>query len=446
MQIKQSFTHIWHWLIGTRPAFSRANIAFNTIGIITLIILLVFLPFNMAMGLAHTALSLVLLITLQLVFYYFSRFRKQYSISIIIYAIVSYIALAALYFFNSGSAGPTIFLGFLTFQLLIAFSANRWHFVWFMAHFLIIPALMAIEYFRPEWVPNTYLHRKDHLIDLVTSYLVILVGIYWITNYLRKNYLRKKNIVDEYAAKIEQQHREILVKNAELERLNQEKTKLFSVVSHDLRNPLAAAVSLGELINDYPLEEDERNHVQRELYELSKHTLDMFNNLLAWSSGQLKGGGGVRVNLAKIEVKPVVEKVVLAQKIVAAKKQVHMHVNMKDDFMVMADADMLELIVRNLVQNAIKFTPVEGAIHIEHAVTEGRGVITIRDSGVGMNEQQMENLFTLQLAPSYGTSNEKGSGIGLHLCREFVQLQQGEIWVDSVLNQGSSFYIALPVE
>ncbi|SIT34205.1 Signal transduction histidine kinase [Filimonas lacunae] len=406
-------------------------------------ILLVFLPFNLAMGLGNIAVSLILLITLQLVFYYFSRFRKQYSVSIICYAIVSYIAMAALFFFNSGSKGPTIFLFFLTFQLLIAFSANRWHFVWFIAHFLVIPMLMLIEYFKPEWVPDTYGTRKDYFIDLVVSYLVILVGIYWITNYLRKNYLRKKNIVDEYAAKIEQQHREILVKNAQLEKLNQEKTKLFSVVSHDLRTPLAVAVSLNELINDFPLEETERMQLQRELYELAKNTLDMFNNLQAWSSGQLKGG--VRVNLGKVQVKPVVDKVVLAQQLFAAKKQVKMNVKVHEDFAVTADMDMLELIVRNLVQNAIKFTPVSGEIHIEHVTEDGRGIITIRDTGVGMTDQQIQNLFTLQLSPSYGTGNEKGSGIGLHLCKEFVLLQEGEIWVDSVINKGSAFYVALPV-
>lgn len=442
MHITGTFTRIWHWLIGTRPAFSKANIAFNTIGIITLIILLVFLPFNLAMGLWHISISLSLLIGLQLVFYYFSRFRKQYSVSIICYAIVSYIAMAALFFFNSGSHGPTIFLCFLTFQLLIAFSANRWHYVWFIAHFLIVPALMVVEYFKPEWVPDNYQQRKDHFVDLVVSYLVILVGIYWITNYLRRSYMRKKNIVDEYAAKIEQQHREILVKNAQLERLNQEKAKLFSVVSHDLRNPLAAAVNLNELINDFPLEEDEKMQLQQELYGLAKNTLDMFNNLVAWSSGQLKGG--VRVNLVKINIKPVIEKVVTAQQLFAAKKQVRVNVRVKEEDMVTADVDMLELIMRNLVQNAIKFTPVSGEIHIEHVVTEGRGIIAVKDNGVGMSEEKIKNLFTLQVAPSYGTSNEKGSGIGLHLCKEFVQLQEGDIWVDSAESRGSTFYVALP--
>lgn len=442
MHITETFTRIWHWLIGSRPAFSKANIAFNTVGIITLIILLVFLPFNLVMGLMHISIALSLLIALQLVFYYFSRFRKQYSVSIICYAIVSYIAMAALFFFNSGSHGPTIFLCFLTFQLLIAFSANRWHYVWFIAHFLIVPALMLIEYFKPDWVPNTYQQRKDHFVDLVVSYLVILVGIYWITNYLRKNYLRKKNIVDEYAAKIEQQHREILIKNAQLERLDQEKTKLFSVVSHDLRNPLAAAVSLNELINEFPLEEEEKAQLQQELYGLAKNTLDMFNNLVAWSSGQLKGG--VRVNLVKTSVKPIIEKVIMAQELFAAKKQVKVNVRVEECDTVTADVDMLELIVRNLVQNAIKFTPVSGQIHIEHMEVKGRGIITIRDTGIGMSDEKIKDLFTLQVAPSYGTSNEKGSGIGLHLCKEFVQLQEGDIWVESAENKGSTFYVALP--
>lgn len=442
MEVKTQFKQIWVWLIGSRPSFSRANIAFNTIGIITLMILLVFLPFNIAMGLMDIAIALVFLIILQSAFYYFSRFKKKYSVSIICYAIVSYIAMAVIFFFNSGSHGPTIFMFFLTFQLLIAFSANRWHFIWFIAHFLTLPLLMGVEYFKPDWVPYNYAERKDHLIDLVISYLVILVGMYWITNYLRKNYLRKKNIVDEYAAKIEQQHREILVKNAQLERLDQEKTKLFSVVSHDLRTPLAAAVSLGELINEFPLEEAEKKQLQMELYGLAKNTLDMFNNLVAWSSGQLKGG--VRVNLARVDVMPVVEKVLAAQQLFAAKKQVNIHVNVAQQFSVIADIDMLELIIRNLVQNAIKFTPVSGEIHIAHATEGDRGIITVKDNGVGMSDMKLKDLFTLKVASSHGTGNEKGSGIGLHLCKEFMQLQEGDIWVNSEESKGSTFYISLP--
>ncbi|GGH60191.1 signal transduction histidine kinase [Filimonas zeae] len=442
MHIKVLFTRLWHWLIGSRPAFSKANIAFNTIGIITLIILLVFLPFNLVMGLYDISAVLGSLILLQLVFYYFSRFRKQYAFSIVCYAVVSYIAMAGLFFFNSGSRGPTIFLCFLTFQLLIAFSANRWHYVWFIAHLLLVPLLMTVEYFWPGLVPDSYLARKDHFIDLVISYLVILVGIYWITNYLRKSYLRKKNIVDEYAAKIEQQHREIVQQNIELERLNQEKAKLFSVVSHDLRNPLAAAVSLNELINDYPLEEEEKKQLQQELYGLARNTLDMFNNLVAWSSGQLKGG--VRVNLAQVPVRPVVERVLTAQQLFAAKKQVKVNVDIGEDETVTADADMLELVIRNLVQNAIKFTPIAGSIIIEHTAYEGRGIITVKDTGVGMTPEKIQNLFIVQVAPSYGTGNEKGNGIGLHLCKEFMEMQKGEIWVDSLPDRGSTFYVALP--
>jgi two-component system, sensor histidine kinase and response regulator len=132
---------LWTLLTGDSTGFTLENRAFNAVSIITIALLLALLPFNIYMGLLEVSVMLVLLIILLGVLYYYSRFRKQYAISMNIYAITSYAALILVYFYNSGSLGPTIYLFFLTFQLLIAFTRRRWHIVWILTHLLIpVPA------------------------------------------------------------------------------------------------------------------------------------------------------------------------------------------------------------------------------------------------------------------------------------------------------------------
>jgi signal transduction histidine kinase len=245
--------------------------------------------------------------------------------------------------------------------------------------------------------------------------------MYGITLYLRNNYLREKRIAEQ---------------------AHLEKIKLFSVISHDLKSPLAAAVSLGQLIAEFPHGEEERKELQKELLNINKTTLDMFTNLVAWSSTQMQGA---RANLGRVDMVRIVSNVLRMQEMFTIKKQVTIHLNLPVDAFIKADADMMELVVRNILQNGIKFTPVGGEIWISNRITKGKYVLMIRDKGTGIPASKLRNLFTLKINSSYGTRNEKGSGLGLHLCKEFMKLQGGQIWASSVENIGSTFYISIPV-
>jgi signal transduction histidine kinase len=419
--LKQKIKNTWTWLVGELPEFTAEIIAFNAIGIVTLAILLVLLPVNILIGLKNVSLMMIILIVVQFVLYYFSRFRKQYTAGIVAYAIISYLVLVLNFFFNSGSFGPTLSLFFLTFQLLAAFSPKKWHFLLFLAHLLVPLTLMFLEFYQPALVPYTYSKQEDRFIDLLTSYLVILVGMYWITLYLRNNYLREKRVAEQ---------------------AHLEKIKLFSVISHDLKSPLAAAVSLGQLIAEFPHGEEERKELQKELLNINKTTLDMFTNLVAWSSTQMQGA---RANMGKVDMARIVNNVIRMQEMFTTRKQVTIHLNLSVDALVKADADMMELVIRNILQNGIKFTPVGGDIWITNRITKGKYVLMIRDKGTGIPAGKLKNLFTLKINSSYGTRNEKGSGLGLHLCKEFMKLQGGQIWASSVENLGSTFYISIPV-
>lgn len=432
----------WNWLIGSSPEFSIDNIAFNAITIATIIILLALLPFNAFIGLRKIVALMTGLIVLLSIFYYFSRFRKQYSLSLALYAILSYFTLIFTFLYNSGSYGPIIFIFFLTFQLLIAFTRRQLHPLWFICHLLVPLCLLLTEYYRPEWIPQTYANREGRLSDLLSSYFVVLICMYWITIYLRNNYAREKRKAEQRLEEIELQNQRILAQNETLELLNEQKIKLFSIISHDLRAPMVTATGLAELLKDDVLEGEEKKLFQQELYNVSVHSLDMITNLLAWSSAQMQG---VTARPTPVNMQQLVQKVLSVQTANADKKQIRIVNIVMYQNPVQADADMMELIVRNIVQNAIKFTPQSGSIYIADKAENGAYEISIRDTGVGMTEEQMAALFSIQTASTYGTDNEKGTGLGLRLCREFMELQSGSIQVESAPGNGSIFYLTLPL-
>lgn len=433
---KRRLTHLWRTLVGEPGTLTIANRAFNAISIFTLIILVILLPINLAMGLYPVAAVVLVLIVLQSVFYYLSRIRKMYRLSMICYAVVSYATLILNFFFNSGSSGPTIFLFFLTYELLIAFTPKRQQLGWTLVHILLPPALLLIEYYHPRLVPDSYHNPGDRIFDLSTSYVVIIICMFFVTIYLRKSYAREKKNAEERANKIEQQ-------NKMLDHLNKEKIKLLSIISHDLRSPLNSITSVLELLNDPELGMEERMEFKRELLHTTRSTSDMLVNLLSWSSGQIKG---VRPHLVPVNVATVLERVLEVQRLLAAKKSIGLTVMTCSEQKAMADANMLELVLRNLVNNAIKFTSEGGSILINAFADEDTCIISVKDSGTGLTQEQQHRLFSLNVQSSYGTGNEPGIGLGLLLCKEFTLAQKGKIWAQNNEDgNGCTFFLSLPL-
>ncbi|WP_153798699.1 sensor histidine kinase [Foetidibacter luteolus] len=434
MKPRQYLLRFWNALAGEYDQFTPANRAFNAVSVITLFILLILLPFNIFIGLYPVAAVMVAVLLLQAGMYYLSRWHKKYVVGIITYAFCSYITLGLNYFFNAGSTGPTLCLFFLTYQLLIAFSPKKYHLGWTALHLLLPLGLMAMEYGRPNLVPDTYYSRGARLLDLSSSYLVILVCMYCITIYLRNNYSRERGLALEREKKIQAQ-------NEALEKADREKNKMFSIISHDLRAPLNSIITALELLDEYELSEDERKKINVELLSVSRNTADMLMNLLSWSSARIKD---VRVHRTEVHLQAVVVDVLRVQQSIAAAKQIRIIVDVPYTALALADRDMVELIVRNLVQNAIKFTHASGIVHICSYSSEGGVVLAVKDNGRGMTEEQQIKLFQLQTTPSYGTQNEKGTGLGLVLCNEFAEMMAGRLWVESLEGTGSAFYLYLP--
>lgn len=289
-----------------------------------------------------------------------------------------------------------------------------------------------MEYFNPKLVAYTYTDNLTKTIDFAITYLVIILLTYFVIMYIRENYKYEQVLVAEKTKAIEMQ-------NLKLETANAEKDKLFSIVTHDLRSPLSTIQSYLEHINEDDLTNDERTYVSKQLLEMTRDTSRMLTNLLSWSKTQL---GGATTSLIKLEVNQALINGLDIKKKVANKKGVQLDIKSDENLFITADPNMFELVIRNLVGNAIKFTNVGGLVMVK-AIKKGLDcLITIEDNGLGMDEVVQSSLFKLNAVSTYGTNNERGIGLGLLLCKEFIDLQGGEIWFESQAGKGSIFYLS----
>ncbi|MES2480011.1 MAG: HAMP domain-containing sensor histidine kinase [Bacteroidota bacterium] len=425
----------WINLVGDTESFSREHRAFNAVNVLSLIVMSILLPINIYLGLNVVTITTTIVIGLLGIVYFLSRFEKNYKLGMMIFALASYGLLTITFFFNSGSKGPSIYLFFLSFQLIIAFSIIQRHLLWMIIHIIVITALLSIEYYIPDKIPYTYRSKYDQYLDLLTSGIAVVISMYFITMYLLDSYKIEKQNAEDRATMIAAQ-------NEKLQKLNQEKTKILSILGHDLRSPLNSITTVLNFLTNYPLPEEHRLRLQRELLETTRNTSEMLANLLSWSSEQMHG---IEPKLIQVNLLLVIHKVMEYQQLIADSKEIKINIHINDDIVVLADYNLLELTMRNIINNAIKFTPPMGAVTLSASIDENTCLIKVKDTGIGMNSEQMNSLFTMDIHSTYGTNNEKGIGLGLVLCKEFTEMQGGKIQVDSAEGKGSVFQLSMPL-
>lgn len=228
----------------------------------------------------------------------------------------------------------------------------------------------------------------------------------------------------------------------QIAQLNQLKDQLFTIVSHDIRSPLALQFQLIELLEE---DRDSFDPDHREIIETLgdqiRNTLGMANNLLEWFRSQRKD---LALRPQSVELSEFVEECCHVLHIKSEAKRISVTNMIALGTYVYADREALGLIIRNLLSNAIKFTGLGGAVQVDARLSEDMVTVSVRDNGVGMDEEQVRQLFAeKQLNSLAGTLGERGTGLGLLVSRQFVQLSGGRMWVESKAGQGSVFHFTM---
>ena len=212
----------------------------------------------------------------------------------------------------------------------------------------------AIEYFYPQLVPYTYQSRAYRFVDVTSAYLLTVVTMYYSIRVIKRNYDYEKRQAEEKTHAIEDQNQYILVQNEQLEHLNSEKNKLMSIIAHDLRGPLSNIQNYLELVTEYGLDKEEREVVEGDLLKVTQSTLNMLSKLLIWSKSQMEG---VVVKLSDVNLFETLNNTLEMERILALKKDITLDYYIESSISVVADTDMLQLVIRNLVSNAYTLVP-----------------------------------------------------------------------------------------
>jgi len=420
---------------------THISIIIGTVGVIVDIVL--------DLGFFLTAITIL---TVLLLVIFHIKVRKtqldfKYSFG---FFLISIFVFPLLWFYNGGYNGNNIILIFVYFIVVITILPANLRFVSFIVYTLMISTLTITNYYYPHLIIS-YNNESQRFVDLILGYFMYLILAYSIQNTIVKNYeldRKKINIQnDQLNSLIAKQYDT----NAKLEEslnhvkeLNSAKDRFITVLSHDLRSPFQGLLGITKTLTteyDSFTDEEKRFYITQVNNSVEK-IYSFLEELLLW--------GRVQKNAIKLTYESTIVKELVTQTVSllsesAAKKKISVEIVCDGFLSAVLDKEMIAIVLRNIISNAIKFSTVGGKILVSADLEMGNIKITITDYGVGISEDIIPKLFKLdENITTIGTDGEQGSGMGLILCNDILKKHNGEISVQSKEGRGSTFTIIIP--
>ncbi len=302
------------------------------------------------------------------------------------------------------------------------FDIDRADFTYSDASFYNIGMKIGLAYKNP-YKPDTYI---TYLLSAWYGIMVLLL----ILVVSQIQYYRKVN-------------RAIDAQRQELATTVADKNKFFSIIAHDLRSPLAYIIALMNILKTGSANEEEQTSLLLKLKDHTKNTLNLLDNLLTWARVQTSS---MNFNPESFDIIQLIKETCILFDPAITEKKLQLQFEDTAEVLVMADQNMIATVLRNILSNAIKFTPQKGLITISIQNLNNKITVSIHDNGIGLAEQHLPSIFNIATSKTrLGTNAEKGTGLGLVLCKEFVEKNNGQIWVESKENIGSTFSFSLPL-
>jgi two-component system, sensor histidine kinase and response regulator len=435
----------WVKFIGSSDEFSVEMRLFHAICLVVTAALVAASVFNLILGLPLTAMLLTLpSIFLPLLLFYLSRYKLRYKLAKKLFLVLCYAFTITYWYYNAGLNGFIHLILFCIIIWQVVFSSTN-NFFWFILNLIVASLLACTALFYPEWVVWNYRSETGKVLDFLLTYSLLAASTYLIIRVLVTEYKKEKESAHQMFADLIQLNIELKDTIQEMDKANTTRNKLFSVVSHDIRSFSSNIYNFSEL-----LLESENTLNSKELKYLgyireSSHNLNnVLENLLSWAKIQMSS---VTPSPVKISLKEVTQKCYELYRPWFEQKNITAKLELKDLF-VFADIDMINSIVRNLISNAIKFTATNGLVTIDLCNNASKDIaeLIITDNGIGMTKEEIEMLQHPEVFyTTSGTQREKGSGLGFIISKEFAELNNGAIYIESIKDKGSSFTLSLPL-
>jgi signal transduction histidine kinase len=308
--------------------------------------------------------------------------------------------------------------------------------------FVVSTVIIILSEVLNDWLLPRFALWEVHLLTIVGIPISVTVIAYFVRKKEAELY---RNIVRENMER-KQAEEKLKQVNQELKELNATKDKFFSIVAHDLKNPFTALIGSTELLfeNIHQMDTEKIKKLSQVLNDSAKSGYAILQNLLDWSRSQT---GLMKINIEKINLKNLIEENITNHLLISTNKEINIRSDIKDDIFVFTDRNMINIILRNLLGNAVKFTPRFGKVNVS-TIFDGNAVsILVKDTGIGISNDNIDKLFRIDTDYKRpGTANEQGTGLGLKLSKEFVEKLGGKIWVESELGKGCDFKFTLPLD
>lgn len=282
--------------------------------------------------------------------------------------------------------------------------------------------------------------RRNMWVVIGTLLLITIIITYFVIHYRRFNLQ-----LQEQSRLIFNQKEQIESQNTQLQKAMHTRDKLFSIIAHDLRSPLVSVSNFVQLLNFY-LRDGKYDSIQRMASDMDRknqQVLDLTDNLLKWARSQ---SDGMKVQNERVNLNEILDECYELYSPVAENKAITLKIEQRDHCLLWADRDMLRTICRNLINNALKFTPRNGAVTVSHCCNKKQARISVTDTGIGISQDKLTRLFKPEKRDvQQGTDGEKSSGLGLSVCFEFCRIMHGDIQVESSEGSGSTFTFTMPL-
>lgn len=426
--ISTALKAFWQKAIGGTEKFSLESRIFHSFSVFAFVILSTQTIVNIWLQVWVSVGITITIFFIQLYLYYISRVKGRLQLAVIVSIVEINLLTCLNYKFEAGITGPALLLFVTSLFMVICVADKKYWKASLIVNLLVVISLISWEYYHPGST-QPYNTRLSMFMNNGLAYTVFAGLLYVGTSQIVNSYNHQKKLTEE---KVE-----------EFKQLNIEKDKLLSIVSHDLRSPLNSIQQYFNILSETELGTAERQLLEGHLMRTITNTQELVTNVLNWAKNQL---GGNYVLLQRLALAGELQKTVELMLLQAERKNIQLEVDIDSAIVVTADADMLQLVMRNLLNNAVKFSDKDTLVTLRAIANNGLCTISVRDHGIGIAADKQQDIFTLHVKSTYGTANEKGSGLGLVLCREFMQVQGGDIFFTSTEGEGSEFCVTLPCE
>ncbi|MEP7376599.1 MAG: HAMP domain-containing sensor histidine kinase [Chitinophagaceae bacterium] len=360
--------------------------------------------------------------------------RQKYQEALLVYFIF-YPVFTCFCYINGINFG--VELSFILYGILAVF------FIRDIGYMIFSISFSMISYFILSVVLNKYPYQLEqinfvaYLINQVLAIIYIFYGLYLIKNE-NANYQMSMEISNET---LQRNNEEMKKQAQELDQLNSLKNKLFSIISHDLKAPMYALRNLFDDIQKQDMPAEEIKSLIPDVKNDLNYTVSLMDNLLQWAKSQMQAH---TVHPQQIRIRELIDEVLHVLYLQAEAKNIRIENKAVNGVSAWADRDMINLVLRNIVSNAIKFSPEGGQIYIGADERLSTAEVYVKDSGKGISSEEMQKIESQEFYTTNGTVQEQGTGLGLMLCKEFLVKNKGQLRIESEPGKGSIFTFILP--